>query len=572
MATEAQLSSRERNAMLALLGLFFVFGLADHSLWSANDTREGAMIAAMARGESWTLPALNGTPYLEKPPLLHWTGAILCRLFGTVNEGLVRLPAALYGLGSVLLLWLFGRALGRERAGLIAAALCATTLLMAEYARIVLTDTALAFMVLVSLWLFWRAYIATAYRLLRFFMFLLATAVAFYAKGLLGPGLVWVAVGLFLLWRREWTLLCVLSLAYLPLLALVLAPWVAALWEAGGRAYLVSVFWDNQFGRFLAFSDPALPHDPYFVHKEPLWYYLKSAPVRLLPWTLLVAAALVQWFRRGSAYRGELALFLRLALVAMTAVLHVSSAKTACYLLPLFPLALLMTGLWLEDTLRRDAVRGWELALLDLTTGFLMAVALLAPAGVLVGNLMRWSWRDYNCWPGLSLTIYSAVLAVLALGLALLFLRHLLRLRRRGLLSSVVWLGPQMFMVLIMVNLAAVLPVCDAAKSYRPLADLVAQRLGPTGRVGFASDDERDTGALVFYLGHSVGALANADEVIRYLRATPAPAGVIVPEARVGELRQRLAGSSVEFLQARQGGYKARGFWLLVAPPPPPRT
>lgn len=108
-----QLSSRERAGLLALLLVFSLFGLFDHSLWSANDTREGAMIASMARGGSWILPELNDVPYLEKPPLLHWIGAALCKLFGTVNEGLVRLPAALFGFGSLALIWLFGRALGR---------------------------------------------------------------------------------------------------------------------------------------------------------------------------------------------------------------------------------------------------------------------------------------------------------------------------------------------------------------------------------------------------------------------------------------------------------------------------
>ena len=39
-----QLSTRGRAAVLLLLLAFSLFGLFDHSLWSANDTREGAMI------------------------------------------------------------------------------------------------------------------------------------------------------------------------------------------------------------------------------------------------------------------------------------------------------------------------------------------------------------------------------------------------------------------------------------------------------------------------------------------------------------------------------------------------
>ena len=88
-------SPLERSILLLLLTLFFSFGLFDHSLWGPNDCREGAMIWDMVQANHWVTPTLNGVPYLEKPPLLHWTGMILCQLFGTVNEGLVRLPAAL---------------------------------------------------------------------------------------------------------------------------------------------------------------------------------------------------------------------------------------------------------------------------------------------------------------------------------------------------------------------------------------------------------------------------------------------------------------------------------------------
>lgn len=569
MEETIQMNARERWLMLVLLGVFFAFGLFDHSLWSSNDTREGAMIAAMARGGSWTLPALNGEPYLEKPPLLHWTGAVLCRLTGVVNEGLVRLPAAFYGFGSVLLIWLFGRALGRERAGLLAAALCATALLMAEYSKIVLTDTALTFFVMLPLWLFWRAYTATTWRVLRYVLFLLASAFAFYAKGLLGPGFVWVSVCLFLLWRREWKLLFGLPLAFLPIFALVLAPWVGALFVAGGRDYLVGVFWDNQFGRFLSFHDTSLPLDPYFVHKEPLWYYLKSAPLRLLPWTLLVVAALVAWFRRGSAYRGDLALFLRLALVTMLAVLHISAAKTACYLLPLFPLLFLMTGLWLEDVLRPGGARRWERAALGLTAGALTVVALVAPFGVLTASLCFKRINHGLPFPlPMPLLMYGGALALLAFVLALLFLRKMRNWQRAGAWQALVWHGPQMGIVLLTLNLAAMLPVLDAAKSYRPLTDFVRAQVGVAGRIGFTSDDERDQGALTFYLARSVDILACDESLLEYLFTGSRPVGVIVPADQLDWLRDNLlVGCPVHYLQVTAGGYKSRDYWLIVPGP-----
>jgi cyclic beta-1,2-glucan synthetase len=36
---------------------------------------------------SWVTPTINGEPFLEKPPLLHWTALALCHIAGRVTEG-----------------------------------------------------------------------------------------------------------------------------------------------------------------------------------------------------------------------------------------------------------------------------------------------------------------------------------------------------------------------------------------------------------------------------------------------------------------------------------------------------
>ncbi len=564
MPATTHLGARERVAALALLALLCVFGLFDHTLWSSNDTREGSMIAAMVRTGDWVVPRLNGVPYLEKPPLLHWTGAILCRLAGTVNEGLVRLPAALYGFGTLLLMWRMGGRLGRERAGLIAAFLCATSLLFAEYTRIVLTDAALMFMVLLALHLFWRAYTAENAPRGRYGLFLLAAAAAFYAKGLLGPGFIWVSVGLFLLVRREGKLLCLLGLAFLPIFLLLLAPWVWALAREGGRAFLVSVFWDNQFGRFLSFSDPALPLDPYFVHKEPFYYYLHSLPVRLLPWTLLVAGALAGWFRRASAYRGELPLFLRCALAAMLVLLHVSAAKTACYTLPLFPFLFLMTGLWLEDALRPGGAHPIERLMLTVTGALLLLLALLASLGLIAARMLHWTWGGHCWWPGVERADYSCGMAVCAACAACACAAWLLRQGRAGRWNYVGWHGPHVLVVVLLLIVGALMPVMDLQRTYWPVAELVRREVGPGGRVAFASEEERATGAFTFYLQSRLDILPVGAPIADYLLARPPPAGVILPAGELPAVRPLLAGRPIRVLRVPHAGDKARDYVLLV--------
>lgn len=170
MAPVPPLGRRLQTMFWLLLVVFAFYGVFGHSLWGANDVREGGMIWDVYRHGTWVTPTINGKAFLEKPPLLHWTSLVFCHLGGRVTEGLVRLPAALYGFGTLVLIDLFvtgARAPGesgapdgqRQLAAWAAVFLCATAIEFQEYSRIVLTDIALTFMVTLSLFLFWRAYL-----------------------------------------------------------------------------------------------------------------------------------------------------------------------------------------------------------------------------------------------------------------------------------------------------------------------------------------------------------------------------------------------------------------------------
>ncbi|MBI2441270.1 MAG: glycosyltransferase family 39 protein [Lentisphaerae bacterium] len=556
------LPSRDYRGAWLVLAIFCAFGVFDHSLWSSNDTREGAMIREMVREGVWVTPVFNGRPYLEKPPLLHWTAVALCKLFGRVNEGLVRLPAALYGFGALLIIGRWARALGRERAGLVAAFLCATSALYFEYSRIVLTDAALTFMVVLSLYLFWRAYTAGSTNQKRWIPFLAAAALAFYAKGLIGPGLIWVAVGAFLAYRREWKLIVALGAVFSVLFVLILAPWVAALWRSGGPGFLHSVFWENQFGRFLAFNDPNLPLDPYYVHKEPVLFYLISLPVRLLPWTLLVIPALIYFFRKKSPVEGLAATFIRCALLGMLALLHVSSAKAACYTLPIFPVLFLMTGIWLEDTaiLWQSAL---DRRLIGLTFGLVGFVVLAVP---LLYLLIFANPLVFIHLKGPSVASASFILEPIALATGIFAWRRLERIFRSGRRNETILTKPMVLAVLGLVNAAAFLPYVDFDRSYKPLAALVREELNAGARMALAGERERDLGALMFYLDSrlKVVALTNATEWQAHLYEQPGRAGIVVAKSDLPQAEHLLLGQPFKTIQPTNCGTKSRAFRLIM--------
>lgn len=567
-----------RIKLLILLAVVCVFGLFDHSLWSGNDTREGAMINEMVRTHCWVTPVFNGVHYLEKPPLLHWTGVIFCRLLGVVNEGLVRLPAAVYAFGTLLIIVAWARALNREAAGFAAAFMCATSVLFFEYARIVLTDSSLTFMVVFSLWLFWRAYTATKASAVKYLFFLFVSAFSFYAKGLIGPGMIWLAVMAWLFFQKRFRFAMLLALAFILILAVVLSPWVFALWKTGGSLYLQKVFWENQFGRFLYFDDPALPLDPYLIHKEPVYFYLLTLPVRLLPWTLLVVPALYYWFRRESPLKGELALFLKTSLLAFVFLLHVSSAKAPCYALPLFPIVFLMTGIWLEDAtaawLATPATPpAWPTASsridrrLIIITFVLTGSAIIAvPAAYLLAfffgiQAVRTPCpvTDWVCF----LIALIAVLTGFVLG------RKIWQAFRDGKHRMAFLIMPVAAAVIGLVGGSAFVPAIDYYRTYVPFSRMVQGEIKAGRRVAFASDSERDLGAFMFYLDARLDTISFAKRAALdgFLRNKREPLGIIVPTKELKMVINQLRGVPIGIKQVDRCGKKSDSFRLITVDP-----
>lgn len=92
-------------SMLLVWGLFlFLYGIHQGDLYRTEGLR--AIIGKeMYRTGDWTVPKLYGEPILTKPPLFYWAIASTGYLFGEVTTWSARLPAALAGLGCLLIVY-----------------------------------------------------------------------------------------------------------------------------------------------------------------------------------------------------------------------------------------------------------------------------------------------------------------------------------------------------------------------------------------------------------------------------------------------------------------------------------
>lgn len=322
-------------SLLALSSLLFLFGLNGYQLRSSTEPRVAGIAAEMLADNDWVVPKLNGTPFLEKPPLSLWLDAAGIRVFGA-QPGAVRLASALAGIcTALLLLWSLTR-LGAPRGHAWLAGMLLIT--MADFwvnVRQVGEDALLTFGISAALLGFFLAadrHGRSAYWLL----YAAGLAVATLSKGILGLAIPGAVIFCYLigtqLWaERRWVWGEWLRPALWALPGLIpLAIWLWLLNRRAGADAVWQILWANSFGRFG--GDFAANG-----HFEPFYYYLTKLPEIFLPWNILVYLGL--WHYRTRVRRDRSALFFACWLLAPFVLLSLSSGKRMVYLLALYPAA-----------------------------------------------------------------------------------------------------------------------------------------------------------------------------------------------------------------------------------------
>src|ERR1700734_3055770 len=115
LATSLLAASRRwwPEALLAVLaGAVFLGGLGTVEIWGKREQRASAEAIDTVDHNHWLVAQLQGRPRLEQPPLPRWSIASLMILTGRRDESVVRLPGALAGMATVLLVYALGLRMG----------------------------------------------------------------------------------------------------------------------------------------------------------------------------------------------------------------------------------------------------------------------------------------------------------------------------------------------------------------------------------------------------------------------------------------------------------------------------
>lgn len=360
--------------LLALALPLLLIGL-DLSFLDPDEGLYGDIAREMLASGDWVVPAFNGLPYVEKPPLYFWLSMLTLRLDGA-GEWALRIWSSLSALGTVLLAWRIGRRLYGPVAGVMAGLILTTTAGYALYVRKASTDFVFAFCLTLALYGFLRDAVRQDHRRTRFLVFYAAAALALLSKGLIGVAFPVLIVGLTVLWTRRLTLADLNVGRGALVFAAIALPWHAMVaWRRPGFFWFYIV--DNQILRFLdrrAFLEDDVPVTVLgFLVLTFIWFF---------PWSVFAFARPARDDRSAAAWRSLMPIWA----VVVIGFFAVSGSKLEYYALPAFPaLAVMVGAAWAS---RRDVGRFMVPGLIGCVVVGIAAVwlgARLTPAQALSG-------------------------------------------------------------------------------------------------------------------------------------------------------------------------------------------
>lgn len=260
---------------IVLTGLFF--GSAERAIDKIQEARIAETAREMVVGNDWVVPHYNGELRLQKPPLTYWFTAASYKAFG-VGELSARIPSAVFGLLTVLLLfaWL-KREISTSAAANIVLVL-ATSFLGLRYLRSGEADVTLMFFISLACFAGFRLFESRSKRLVLLLM--LALGLGFLTKGPAAIAIPLLTIAAYAYSTKQLSALKALAnptgLAVFMLSAFAWYAWILLMMPDVAQGF---------------FSKQV---DETFIsgtHQQPVYWYLAHALEFFLPWSFLLIPA-----------------------------------------------------------------------------------------------------------------------------------------------------------------------------------------------------------------------------------------------------------------------------------------
>ena len=391
MLTGPRFLNRQLVLLIGVAGCLFFSFLGLRDIWDIDEGMHAAMAQTMVLSGDWITPYIDGEAFFDKPVLFNWLNAIAFVLFG-FTETAARLPAAITGLGCVILTWQLARKLYGDRVGFLSGLVLATSLEFLILSRVVQYDIPFTFFTTLALWSFANAVIDEKRRRGYFLLFYAGAALAVLTKGPLGLFLPGMVIGVYLLATRQLKLISQMQIipGILIFFAIV-TPWFVMM-ERANEGYLNYFIVKQHFGNFLGGEGVMKPR-----HPEPFYYYIPVLLAGVLPWSALLPQSIVRAYKSDRMADHGMSLFFVIWIISMLAFFSAATSKLSTYMLPLFPAIAILIGRYVVSFLDEPSDEKRRGVLIGVGC-WLLPIALLAAYAIPMDPWLYWNHRAGIIW------------------------------------------------------------------------------------------------------------------------------------------------------------------------------
>jgi 4-amino-4-deoxy-L-arabinose transferase-like glycosyltransferase len=488
-----------RRLSLLLVGCFAFFYNLDIALFEGSEGLYAHISREMKLSGQWFQLTYHDESYVNKPPLFFWVLALFTRVFGE-NEIALRLPGALFSLGTMILAYFLGKSSFSRTAGFWAAMVVATSHLFLWYGRRTLFDSMQTFFITLALFAWAKAHLQNAghwwYPIVG-----AAIALAVMTKGLHGAALPLVVIIGLLAVTRDFSPLKNLWFYLSVFLAVTMI------------AAYASVLSDNLAGHFnilgglkTAFGGSGGTQTPAIGH--PIYWYLLIMWFDFFPWIALLPSSLIWFFSERPLRLERSKIFVLIWFLGMLTALSLSALKRETYLMPLVPPLGLMIGCYCHSLRSSSESKGLSTPVLRTMLG-LLAVAFVV-AMIIGPGLLQKNW-------GTPPSVFPPAFVAIILALATLLVYAVIR-PRIGLAVGTVGALAVSFSIGVV---GLILPAIDEAGSARRSSDTIKSFPRPSSELlHLYSPRWPDNEDVVYYLNlePALPRLASEDKLVARVR------------------------------------------------------
>jgi 4-amino-4-deoxy-L-arabinose transferase-like glycosyltransferase len=360
---KASMKVRHLLALIALACLLFMWGLGSIGLTDRDEGRNAEAGREMFETGDWITPTFNYEPRFIKPAMLYWLMSGSFSVFGQ-NEFAARFPSAFFGVGLIVVLYMFLLRVRDQTTALYGAIMLLINVEMICLARIALTDMVLIFFTTLATLAFWMGFHGPESRRRWLWLAYAAMACGTLTKGPVGFLVPLLAILPYLAvtrqWRRFWQ--AGRPLAGLATFLAIALPWYATMWFLHGSAFSSDAQL-HTVSRFL---------NPFYGWGGTVLFYFPVLAGGFFPWSAFLPVALYQaltpWREKvrpspGDGLADELELFAALWFAAVLVFFSLGATRLPHYIGPIYPSAAIVTACYWTRVTRTSTARGLKIAL-----------------------------------------------------------------------------------------------------------------------------------------------------------------------------------------------------------------